>query len=739
MEDAMITGPAAWLPGTRWIADATEYWVDQWQRSVLFWDVLRRRGNQYREHLDAGQPPVLVFEYEMVADARTFDPSANYALVHIVDRRDAADDRHRLPRDAAEEPRGAECLHARSQPHPRQRPLVIIDPRAGHGPGIGGSKLDSQIGVALDYGHPVYFVMFFPDPEPGQTLADVQRAEIAFLEEVSRRHPDAPRPAVIGNCQAGWATALIGADRPDLTGPMVLNGSPLSYWGGVEGANPMRYRGGLCGGVWLTSLWSDLGNGTFDGANLVAGFEDLNPANTLWTKLYHLYANVDTEAERFLTFERWWGGFYKMTAAEIHFIVENLFIGNTLEQGVLEITPGKPINLKNIKDPILVFASGGDNITPPPQALNWIKKVYGSVAEIKRNGQIIVYMVHPEVGHLGIFVSGSVAKKEHKEIIGCLEMLDYLSPGLYEMVIEGDASQPWLDDYQVSFKERDMDDFLQYDEDGLADEQAFARVAAISRFNDRAYRRLVRPWVRLAVNEASAETLRLLHPLRIQRYALSDRNLLLAPVQWAAAAVRSQRRPARPDHPYLAFERVFSAASETAWNLWRDARDRSQELLFQCLYDSPWVEHLIGNTEPALLDPQDVPARTRFARPEFAAGGFAEALLRTILAVAGADRGLRKRQFEKAQTIVRANPRMQGITPATYQRLIREQARLLEADWTWALAGIPRMLGSPEERREVYAAARELAPAGRAMTGQEEQVMGIIRDLLSMGDTRDRA
>ena len=94
-----------------------------------------------------------------------------------------------------------------------------------------------------------------------------------------------------------------------------------------------------------------------------------------------------------------------MNTEEIHFIVESLFIGNELEQGVLHLDKEKVINLKNFKDPIIVFASGGDNITPPPQALNWIKKVYGSVDEIKSHGQVIVYMVHQKVGHLGIFVS----------------------------------------------------------------------------------------------------------------------------------------------------------------------------------------------------------------------------------------------------------------------------------------------------------------------------------------------
>ena len=67
-----------------------------------------------------------------------------------------------------------------------KRPYMIIDPRAGHGAGIGGFKSDSQVGVALHDGHPVYFVVFRPHPEPGQTLADVMRAEAAFVGQDPR-------------------------------------------------------------------------------------------------------------------------------------------------------------------------------------------------------------------------------------------------------------------------------------------------------------------------------------------------------------------------------------------------------------------------------------------------------------------------------------------------------------------------------------------------------------------------
>jgi len=217
----------------------------------------------------------------------------------------------------------------------------------------------------------VYFISFTTEPEPSQTFSSVHKAEVRFLEEVAKLHPNAPKPALIGNCQAGWATALIGADRPDVAGPMVLNGSPLSYWAGAEGAHPMRYRGGLTGGIWLTSFMTDLGNDKFDGAHLVSGFEDLNPANSLWSKYYHLFSNIDTEEKRFLDFEKWWGGFFMLNGEEIHFIVNSLFVGNELEKGHLKLDDGRLIDLKNIKEPILAFASEGDNITPPQPYENY--------------------------------------------------------------------------------------------------------------------------------------------------------------------------------------------------------------------------------------------------------------------------------------------------------------------------------------------------------------------------------
>ena len=198
---------------------AIAYWRDAWQRSVLTLEALNERGNIHLAQAAKEVPNVLNFANELVLDGRKLPRPVNYGLVRITPPDGAAVD-------------------------PSKPPVVVVDPRAGHGPGIGGMKPDSEIGVAIRAGHPCYFVGFSPEPMPGQTIEDVCRAEAAFIEEVARRHPDAEsKPIVIANCQAGWQTMMTAAIHPDLMGPIVVAGSPLSYWAGVRGKNPMRYTG----------------------------------------------------------------------------------------------------------------------------------------------------------------------------------------------------------------------------------------------------------------------------------------------------------------------------------------------------------------------------------------------------------------------------------------------------------------------------------------------------------------
>ena len=87
---------------------------------------------------------VLSFGHEVLMDGRSLPRPMNYTLSRIVP------------------PSGIDI-------DPRKRPVVVVDPRAGQGPGVGGFKAESEIGDALNAGHPVYFIGFGATPEPASS------------------------------------------------------------------------------------------------------------------------------------------------------------------------------------------------------------------------------------------------------------------------------------------------------------------------------------------------------------------------------------------------------------------------------------------------------------------------------------------------------------------------------------------------------------------------------------------
>ncbi len=562
------------LPGpSQGVASFANYLIDAAQRNILFWDTLRQRANNMLEHESQGLPPLLKFKYEEVADAAEYDPPANYKLLKILEVDDICLD---------------DCLDL------EKPPLMIIDPRAGHGPGIGGFKRDSEVGIALHQGYPVYFVVFTPDPEPGQTLADVLHALRKFVETLKALHGE-KAPILYGNCQGGWAAALVAADCGGDAGPIVMNGSPLSYWAGEAGANPMRLAGGFLGGAWMTHFLGDLGAGVFDGAWLVQNFENLKPEGAIWRKYADLYLNVDEEKDRFLDFERWWNGFYRLSREEMLSIVENLFIGNRLEQGLVEICEGCVVDLKNIRNPLVIFASYGDNITPPHQALGWIPAVYKTTEQLQNAGQRIVYLINQHVGHLGIFVSAKVARFEHRAILESIVDIEALEPGLYEMRIDNPTGDPDCekDQYTVRFEPRRVEDIsFDYPED------AFENVEAVSQAAEGYYAKFVSPWVRAWANPITAEALRWMHPMRASRYMYSEKlNPFMAIVATAAEMTEQARRRVDADNPYSKAERAAVDGVEASIKRARVARDSAGEQLFDWLYNRP-------APQPSLFWPQ---------------------------------------------------------------------------------------------------------------------------------------
>lgn len=699
-----------------WQAGAS-YAIDFVQRSVLFWDALRERGNIFAEHEKEGSPPLLAFQWETISDGRTFERPVNYALVRIIPPEDMEVD-------------------------DTKRPFIIVDPRAGHGPGIGGFKKDSEVGVALRSGYPVYFVIFFPEPEPGQTILDVLAAKSKFLDVVVERHPNSPKPTVYGNCQGGWASMLVVVNDPEKVGPIVINGAPMSYWSGSGGENPMRYNGGLLGGSWMSLLASDLGRGKFDGAHLVVNFENLNPANTYWSKYYNLWEKIDTERERFLEFEKWWGGYFLMDEKEIHWIVDNLFIGNKLARGEVKAAPGTYVDLKTIRSPIVIFSSKGDNITPPQQAINWISDIYSSTAEIKANGQVIVLLTQEEVGHLGIFVSGKVARKEHTKITEALDYIEVLRPGLYLMEIE-ETSGKGKNRYVSTFRELPLEKLRMLKHLERRDEKPFETVAEVSVMNEEAYALFGRPLVRKMVNKTTAQLGRALHPLRAQRWLFSDSNPAMWPVVAAAPAVRAGRRRVAPDNPFRRLEGMWSETIKGYWDLFRDLRDAISESMFFQIYGSinalgspEGIRHGLRYDET--LDPRELPY-VKEALTAIDKGGYPEAIARIVALVGRYAGPIPLYHLEKKDLYVRSDKVLSNLSEDQFRRIRSEAGIMVLLEPERTLEALPLLLANEQDRERVMSMLDGWMSM-EGITREQRDMEQSIRDLLdeSASFTRKR-
>ncbi len=710
------------IPVNPWV----EYMQDAMERSVLFMDILRQRGNNYEERIQQVAPNVLNFDAEVVSDGRSFDRPVNYALVRITPPEGVVVDQ-------------------------TKRPFIVFDPRAGHGPGIGGMKHDSEIGIALKAGHPCYFVGFLPQPMPGQTVEDVCRAEAEFIRTVIDLHPDAGgKPVLIGNCQAGWQVMMTAALHPELAGPILLAGAPLSYWAGVRGKNPMRYLGGNLGGSWLTSLTGDLGVGTFDGAWLESNFDSTKPANPLWKKPHNVSSKVDTEGPRYLEFEKWWGTPVELNAEEMQFIVDELFVGNRLTAGETIMSDGARIDLRKIKSPIIVLCSWGDDITPPQQALDWLLDLYDDVDQIIQNGQTVVYCTHQSIGHLGIFVSGSVANKEHEEITMNMQMIDTLVPGLYELELTDLGDRTANADlvkgnYVARLVPRTLDDIRALGHNSDDDERKFAAAARVSEINQGLYRSLVSPLVRMVSTPASAHFLREMHPNRVAFRTFSDLNPLMGSVAEIAQNLRAtgKRHPASPDNPFVQYEKLMSSWIVSGLEMAGKAREVWAETMFHAIYGSPVLQAAVGlksdaaqtanrasgalQQADALVDPET----------DMDKGGLVAAGLRALIYVMHGS-GVDERQFHAMQQIYQAASEADAevLPVAALKDILRRQAALLRADRDRAMAAIPQMVrGNPDRAVRVAAIIDGIVGAKGKLNAETARRLRRVDDLFA-GDRK---
>ena len=330
------------------------------------------------------------------------------------------------------------------------------------------------------------------------------------------------------------------------------------------------------------------------------------------------------------------------------------------------------------------------------------------------------------IGHLGIFVSGSVAKKEHDEFASNIDLIDVLPPGLYEAVMmpkdPEDASADLIGgDYLVRFEARTLDDIRALGGNDEEDDRKFAAAARVSEINLGLYRTFVQPWVRSWANEGFAKWMRQFHPLRLQYEMFSHTNPFMRPLLSCMGDVRANRQPVPKDNPFWQAQEQLGDWIETSLDAYRDVRDHASEVWFDAIYGSPLVQAMVGlkasDASPRRKPGTDaahlalVAQRIDELRANISQGGPREAVLRALLYIRMPEGVVDERSFNLLRRM--REEAGKGLTLAAFKKLVREQFFMLLLDERRAVEAIPAML------------ARDPDLASR-MTGKLRQVIDVV-------------
>jgi hypothetical protein len=348
---------------------------------------------------------------------------------------------------------------------------------------------------------------------------------------------------------------------------------------------------------------------------------------------------------------------------------------------------------------------------------------------------VIVGLLHEDVGHLGIFVSGRVAKKEHAQIVEVLKYIESLRPGLYLMEIDEEKGPGGKPEYEVTIEERRLEDLRRLNRLQRRDEKPFEVVAEVSALSDRAYNLFGRPLVRPLVNETTAELGRVFHPLRWQRWALSDLNPWLWPVAALAPVVKAGRQAAPADNPYRQLEKATSEVITAGLDLYRDLRDATMEALFFQVYGglaaAGVAEGAAGEVQPAGPDPRELPL-VQDALAAIGTGGYPEAVaLMGALIGRGAGR-IPLARLEMVERFIRGDEVLSGLPADTVRRIKAEQAVVAELEPERGLQALPRLLADPADRQRALAVLDE-AVAAVEPTDEQRAMVERIRGVLGAG------
>jgi hypothetical protein len=268
---------------------------------------------------------------------------------------------------------------------------------------------------------------------------------------------------------------------------------------------------------------------------------------------------------------------------------------------------------------------------------------------------------------------------------------------------KGEHGRP---EYQVEFHEVRLEDVVaRLNRHQRVDEKPFEAVAAISEFNQRAYELFLQPSIQAASNEFVAGLLRRFHPLRLQRWALSDLNPWLAWLPAAAQLAKDKRQPVAADNPLRRAEASFVELASATLDYQRALRDAIAEALFFHVYGNLFSLYIADKQkalapEAAVIEPRELPV-VKEALAAIDKGGYPEAFARIgFLVTRRGDVPLSR--LEAGQQMVKDYKEFLPAVPLDQMRRIAgEQEIIATYELDKAIATLPALLPGREERERV--------------------------------------
>jgi tellurite resistance protein len=246
---------------------------------------------------------------------------------------------------------------------------------------------------------------------------------------------------------------------------------------------------------------------------------------------------------------------------------------------------------------------------------------------------------------------------------------------------------------------------------------------------------MMRPFIRAAFPSGLAELGRAMHPLRLQRALMAGTNPWMFLWTVMAQQVQAQRKALQERNPFAEIENAGADLIEQSMDLQRDLSDMGRELTFFGLWAAPAAysygkSHAGGRTLKDIRELIGLP-EAQMALARISQGGFVEAVIRMLIMLAESRGGVRRDRLERSSHVLTMDEPFASLTQDQRSLIIREQTLVVTLAQEEAMATLPDLLRTSEERARALSVVRyvpgrldEMAPHTVETLSRMAEVLG---------------